>query len=74
MKELKTKDLRDKSVAELEALVLETKKELYNYRRDLVFRKVTDTTSVKVHRHNIARMLTLIGEKTSVEATSGESK
>jgi len=31
MKELKTKDLRDKSVAELEALVLETKKELYNY-------------------------------------------
>jgi large subunit ribosomal protein L29 len=63
MKELKSKDLREKSVAELEELILETQKTLYNYRRDLVFRKVTDTTAIKVHRHNIARMTTLIGEK-----------
>jgi len=63
MKELKSKDLREKSVAELEELILETQKTLYNYRRDLVFRKVTDTTAIKVHRHNIARIATLIGEK-----------
>jgi len=36
---------------------------LYNARRDLVFRRITDTASVKVRRHNIARMMTLIAEK-----------
>lgn len=63
MKALKTKDLRDKSVPELEQLVAEERAALYKARRDLVFRQMTDVASLKVRRHNIARLLTLISEK-----------
>jgi len=63
MKDTKTSDLREKSVPELEALVREEQANLYKARRDLVFRRITDTASVSVRRHNIARMLTLIAEK-----------
>jgi len=63
MKESKTADLRDKSVPELEALVNEERASLYRARRDLVFRRITDTASLKTRRHNIARMMTLIAEK-----------
>jgi ribosomal protein L29 len=63
MKELKTKELRDKSVEELEGMVLAERQALYNSRRDLVFRKITDTSSLKQRRHNIARILTVLGEK-----------
>jgi len=63
MKDTKTSDLREKSVPELEALVREERANLYKARRDLVFRRITDTASVRVRRHNIARIMTLIAEK-----------
>ena len=63
MKDTKTSELRDKSVPELEAMVLEERANLYKARRDLVFRRITDTASVKVRRHNIARIETVIAEK-----------
>ena len=63
MKDLKSADLRDKSVPELEEIVRQEKAALYKARRDLVFRQTTDTSSLKTRRHNIARILTLIGEK-----------
>ena len=63
MKDTKTSDLREKSVPELEQLVLDERANLYKARRDLVFRRITDTASVKIRRHNIARMMTLIAEK-----------
>ncbi|CAN5446109.1 hypothetical protein BH11ARM2_BH11ARM2_33900 [soil metagenome] len=63
MKNLKSADLRGKSVEELEKLVVEERAALFTSRRDQVFRRLTDTTSLKVRRHNIARMLTIIGEK-----------
>jgi len=63
MKDTKTPDLRDKSVPELEQMILDERANLYKARRDLVFRRITDTASVKVRRHNIARMMTLIAEK-----------
>ncbi|MCC6402418.1 MAG: 50S ribosomal protein L29 [Fimbriimonadaceae bacterium] len=63
MKSLKASELRDKSVPELEKLIAEERAALYKARRDLVFRQQTDTSRLKVHRHNIARMLTLISEK-----------
>ena len=63
MKDTKISDLREKSVPELEQLILDERANLYKARRDLVFRRMTDTASVKVRRHNIARMLTLIAEK-----------
>jgi len=63
MKDTKTTELRDKSVPELEQMVRDERANLYKARRDLVFRRITDTASVKVRRHNIARMMTLIAEK-----------
>ncbi len=63
MKELKAKDLRDKSVPELEVALAEERANLYKARRDLVFRQLTDTASLTQRRHNIARILTLINEK-----------
>jgi large subunit ribosomal protein L29 len=63
MKDTKTTELREKSVPELEQLVRDERANLYKARRDLVFRRITDTASVKVRRHNIARMMTLIAEK-----------
>jgi large subunit ribosomal protein L29 len=63
MKSLKAKEIRDKSVADLQAMVTEEQAALYKARRDIVFRQLTDTASVKVRRHNVARILTVIGEK-----------
>ncbi|MCW5939397.1 MAG: 50S ribosomal protein L29 [Fimbriimonadaceae bacterium] len=63
MKALKPAELRDKSVPELEELVRSERASLYKARRDLVFRQMTDTASLKVRRKNVARILTLIAEK-----------
>ncbi|MBL8047346.1 MAG: 50S ribosomal protein L29 [Chthonomonas sp.] len=63
MKDIKCADLRDKSVPELEEMLAREKADLFKARRDLVFRQMTDTASLKVRRHNIARILTLISEK-----------
>jgi large subunit ribosomal protein L29 len=63
MKDVKTTELRDKSVPELEELIRQERASLYLARRDLVFRRIQDTASLKVRRHNIARMMTIITEK-----------
>ncbi len=63
MKAIKAADLRDKSVPELEEMVRQERASLFKARRDLVFRQLTDTASIKVRRHNIARLLTVIEEK-----------
>ena len=63
MKSLKAKELRDKSVADLQTMVNDEQAALYKARRDIVFRQLTYTASVKFRRHNIARILTVIGEK-----------
>ncbi|ARU41167.1 50S ribosomal protein L29 [bacterium] len=65
MKGLKAKDLRSKSVPELEELIKQERAGLFQARRDLVFRNTTDTAGLKTRRHNIARLLTLINEKKS---------
>lgn len=62
MKDLKAKELRDKSVPELEELLAKERQDLFTARRDLVFRRITDTASLKVRRHNIARIMTVIAE------------
>lgn len=63
MKDLKTTEIKDKSVPELEEMLAKERAELYKARRDLVFRQMTDVASLKVRRHNIARILTQISEK-----------
>lgn len=63
MKAIKCAELRDKSVPELEEMVRQEREAQFRARRDLVFRQITDTASLKVRRQNIARLLTLIEEK-----------
>ncbi len=63
MKDLKSSELRDKTVPELEEMLTKERAALYKARRDLVFRQMLDTSSLKVRRHNIARILTVITEK-----------
>lgn len=63
MKDYKAADLREKSVPELEEMVDQERAALYKARRDLVFRQITDTASLKIRRHNIARLLGVITEK-----------
>lgn len=69
MQATKTKDLRSKSIEDLEQMVLEERAALYRDRRDLAFRTITDTARLKTRRKNVARLLTLIAEKKR-EATS----
>lgn len=63
MKDSNTAELRKMTVPELEEAIRQERANLYKARRDLVFRQMTDTASLKVRRHNIARMLTVITEK-----------
>lgn len=67
MKAVKVSELKSKTVAELEAMVLEEKASLFKTRRDMAFRQTSDTAGYKTRRHNIARMLTLITEKKGAE-------
>ena len=63
MKDLKPAELIEKSVPEMEEMLKVERAAHYKARRDLVFRQMTDTTSLKVRRHNIARIHTAITEK-----------
>lgn len=63
MKDSKPTELRDKTVPELEDLLVQERAALYKARRDLVFRRMTDTSSIRTRRHNVARILTIIAEK-----------
>lgn len=67
MKGNKVSELTGKSITELEDLVKNERAGLFQTRRDLVFRKTTDIASVKVRRHNIARILTVLGQKKGEE-------
>ena len=68
MKDLKAKELRGKSVPKLEEMLAKERQDLFNARRDLVFRRITDTASLKVRRHNIARLMTVIAQTKGGEA------
>lgn len=63
MKDIKPAELREKTVPQLEQMLTEERAALYKARRDLVFRQNSDLTGLKVRRHNIARILTIINEK-----------
>jgi len=63
MKALNVKELREKSIDQLQVMLLEERAQLFGVRRDLVFRKITDISSMKSRRHNIARIMTIVGEK-----------
>ena len=56
-------DLSKKSLAELEALLVESKKELFNLRFQNATNQLDNTSRIKEVRKNIARIQTIIVEK-----------
>jgi ribosomal protein L29 len=63
MKASNLTQLRATSLEDLEKALLQEQADLYSARKDLVFRRLSDTSSMKIRRHNIARIHTVMTEK-----------
>ena len=59
-------ELRSQSVADLNAQLVEAKKELFNLRFQNATNQLTNTSRIKEVRKNIARIKTIITEKESM--------
>ena len=59
-------DLRSQSVADLNAQLVEAKKELFNLRFQNATNQLTNTSRIKEVRKNIARIQTIIAQKANV--------
>ena len=59
-------ELRSKSVADLNAQLVEAKKELFNLRFQNATNQLNNTSRIKEVRKNIARIQTIITEKANV--------
>ena len=59
------KDLKGKSVAELNEELVAAKKELFNLRFQNATNQLDNTSRIKEVRRNIARIQTVIAEKTN---------
>ncbi|MEC7839660.1 MAG: 50S ribosomal protein L29 [Chlamydiota bacterium] len=61
---MKAKELRDKSVEELQAILLDTRKELFSIRNEVKETKKADNPEKTKHMKKfVARLLTVIREK-----------
>lgn len=61
---LKTKDLRNKTIEELNKLLLESKKQLQDLKFDLSLGKVKNMNMMRELKKYVARIKTIIKEKT----------
>lgn len=59
-------ELKSQSVAELNVQLVEAKKELFNLRFQNATNQLTNTSRIKEVRKNIARIQTIITEKSSM--------
>ncbi|MCI8636069.1 MAG: 50S ribosomal protein L29 [Eubacterium sp.] len=59
-------ELRSQSVADLNAQLIEAKKELFNLRFQNATNQLTNTNRIREVRKNIARIQTIITEKSNV--------
>ncbi len=60
---MKAKDLRKKSDNELEKMLEEKRKRLYQLRSDLVAGKVKNVREIRMVKKDIARILTILNER-----------
>ncbi len=61
---LKTKDIRDKSVDELKAILLDTRKSLFEMTNEAQLSKdSSNRDKIRTMRKDVARLLTIIKEK-----------
>jgi len=67
MKPLKPEELRKLSLPELQQRLQQERERLFQFRQNRAMRKLSDTASIRITRHNIARLLTIITEKQRTE-------
>jgi large subunit ribosomal protein L29 len=63
MKALKAAELRNKSIEDLEDELEKEREALYNVRRQIIFGQLKDVMTVRTHRRNVARVLTILQQK-----------
>jgi len=62
---MKAKELRQKNDNELEKILQEKRKKLYQLRSDLVAGKVKNVREIRMVKKDIARILTILNERKS---------
>lgn len=67
-------DLRPKTADELQTQLLDLKKEAFNLRFQRASGQLENTARVREVRRDIARIKTLLGEKSAADAAGKESK
>ena len=68
---MKLTELREKNMDQLKQSLLDAKKEAFNLRFQKAGGQLENTARVRVVRRNVARIATLINEKTVAEAEQG---
>jgi large subunit ribosomal protein L29 len=68
MKGMKPSELRDKNIEDLAEELAKEREALYNVRRQIIFGQVKDVMSVRGHRKNIAKLMTVITQKQREDA------
>lgn len=69
---MNTNELREKSVEELNQQLIELRKEQLSLRMQHAIGQLGETHQVKQARRNVARVKTLIAEKTAAQTKAGE--
>lgn len=65
----KAKDLRDQTVEELQATLIDTKKELFELKNEIkVNKKIEKPHQLSEKRRNVARLMTIMNEKKTQSA------
>ena len=72
MKSVKTSELRGLNAGEIETKLSDAREELMKLRFQQVTGQLTDTSRLRILRHDIARMQTILREQTKAE-TEGEA-
>jgi len=62
---MKSKDIRNLSAEEIKAKVADTREELMKLRFQQVTGQLTDTSRLRILRRDVARMETILAEKTA---------
>jgi large subunit ribosomal protein L29 len=68
-----TQKLRELSVGELETRLNDAREELMNLRFQQATGELTDHTRLRFTRRQIARLLTILGEREAMDFVEGES-
>ncbi|MBN1585231.1 50S ribosomal protein L29 [Candidatus Uhrbacteria bacterium] len=68
------KELREKTPLELERLLVEARNRLREMRFKVAAKQLSDVREIRETRQTVARILTLIGQKTEGTAGDGDKK